>query len=162
MSCGGFAFTPKPLVLDVIIQDPKAEGGQPFRYPDWDIDDIIYRPTLEGGMYESIFDPIKEYLPRYICEFDSRMFVYPSTKGIPEPEVARASIRSLYRFAAFIRKNVKEMGEFWYAMQWAEIVPEKPEDMIIIEMNVDDLKFEGPGMDSFQFKKNVFYRFTGE
>ena len=88
--------------------------------------------------------------------------MYDSEWKDEEPERYEVAIRALTRFTAFIRKNVKEMGEFWFVRQWAEIVPEHPEDMIIIEMNVDDLKFEGEGIDFFQFKMNTFYKFVDE
>ena len=161
MSSGCFVFTPKPLTLDVIIQDSKAENGKPFRYPDEEIDWLHYRPTL-SEMYEGMFDPIKDALPKYSCEFWSDRFGYPSNASY-DPEWTEmwneASIRALTRLAAFIRKCVEEMGEFWYTKQWIEKVPQSPEKMAIVEMNVDDLKFKGEGIDHFSFYKGVFYKF---
>jgi hypothetical protein len=73
MSSGVFVFTPKPLVLNVIIQDPKAEGGKPFKYPDQEIDELHYQYPI-GEMYEGMFDNLKDILPRYCCEFWSNNF----------------------------------------------------------------------------------------
>ncbi|MDR1405187.1 MAG: hypothetical protein LBJ20_06480 [Candidatus Methanoplasma sp.] len=147
MVCLSSAFTPEPLVLDVIIQDPKAENGKPFRYPDpdWEIDQLYYSPAIEED-FRGMFDPIRDALPKHVCGFGSNRFAYPANWS-NDPEWIRAwneaSIRALTRLTAFIRKNVREMGEFWYVEQWTETVPQRPEDMTIIEMNVDDLKFKG-------------------
>ena len=164
MPCGSFVFTPKPLVLDVIIQDPKAENGKPFRYPDREIDQIHYRTILEE-VYKGMFDPLGAVLPKYCCQFGSGRFTYPSNAS-EDPQWIRdwneKSVRALARLTAFIRKNVKETGEFWFAKQWMETVVQRPEDMTIIEMNVDDLKFRGDGVDSFEFKKDTFYKFVDD
>ena len=165
MPCGSFVFTPKPLVLDVIIQDPKAENGKPFRYPDREIDQVHYSTILEE-VYEGMFDPLGAVLPKYCCQFGSNRFTYISNwdGGSPEWNKAwkEASIRAITRLVAFICKNVKEMGEFWFVEQWMETVVQRPEDMTIIEMNVDDLKFRGDGVDSFEFKKDTFYKFVDD
>ena len=39
-------------------------------------------------------------------------------------------------------------------------VPEKPEDIKIIEMDVDDLKLAGEGIDPFYFKMDTSCKFT--
>jgi len=159
MTCGSFVLTPKPLVLDVIIQDPKAEGGEPFRYPNEYIDEVICYPYNEIE-FNGMFDPIIETLPKYICGFESGKFIYLSGWKENRRGDYKASVRALTRLAAFIRKNVKEMGEFWYTTQWIGTVPERPEDMLIIEMNIDDLRFAGEDIDSFEFQKDIFYKFV--
>jgi hypothetical protein len=68
----------------------------------------------------------------------------------------------LTRLAAFIRMNIKDMGEFWYAYQWIETVPERSEDIHIIEMNIDDLRYFGDGVDSFRFQADTFYKFIDD
>lgn len=158
MSSGVFIFTPKPLVLDVTIQDPKAEGGRPFRYPDWDIDELHYQYPI-GEMYEGMFDTIKDALPKYCSEFSSNRFTYLSGWKKEKPTKYKESIRALTRLAAFIRMNVGEMGELWYVKQWIETLPERPEDIHIIEMNIDDLEYVGDDVDSFKFQVDTFYRF---
>jgi len=159
MSSGEFVFTPQPLVLNVIIKDSKAEGGRPFKYPEWEIDELRYRPYI-SEFYGPMFEPIKDALPKYACEFMSSRFIYLSGWRENDPNRYEASIRALSRLTAFIRKNVKEMGEFWYVKQWISTVPEKPEDMVIIEMNVDDLEYAGEEIDSFRFKVDTFYKFV--
>ncbi|MDR3074518.1 MAG: hypothetical protein LBU30_00575 [Candidatus Methanoplasma sp.] len=162
MGHGCFVFTPEPLSLNVMIQDPKAENGKPFMYPDEDIDWIYYWPTI-SETYEGMFDPVRDVLPKYGCEFCSNRFTYPANwKDDPEwiREWNEASVRALTRLTAFIRKNVKEMGEFWYVSQWSETAPQRPEDINLIEMNVDNLRFAGEGIDSFRFKVDTFYKFT--
>ena len=154
-------FTPEPLVLNVVVQDPKAENGEPFTYPDEEIDMLNCAPVL-SGVYEEMFGPIAEALPKYCCEFDSIRFFHPNNwiengNNLYWDELA---IRALTRLTAFIRKCVKEMGEFWLVEHWIETMPQKPEDMVIIEMNVDDLKFKGDGVESFRFEKDTFYRFV--
>lgn len=161
MSSGVFVFTPKPLVLNITIQDPKAEGGKPFKYPNWEIDKLHYQYPI-GEMYEGMFDTVKDALPKYCYEFWSNNFAYFPGWKEEKPKKYEESIRALTRLAAFIRMNVKEMGEFWYVYQWIETVPERSEDMHIIEMNIDDLKYVGNDINSFEFKVDTFYKFTDD
>jgi hypothetical protein len=156
----GYAFTPKPLHMGLIIQDPKSENGEPFTYPDQNIDMIMYNENLE---FEGLFDHLSEILPAHCCEFSSNMFTYPANwRSDPEWILSwnKASIRALDRLAAFIRKCVSEMGEFWYVQQWNETIAKRPENMNIREMNIDDLKYKGDNINSFEFKADTFYKFV--
>ncbi|MCL1979206.1 MAG: hypothetical protein FWG60_03515 [Methanomassiliicoccaceae archaeon] len=67
-----------------------------------------------------MFAPIETALPKYCCEFFSRRGGYPYFSGRNDPEWDEPAIRALTRMTAFIRKCVKEMGEFWYVKQWTE------------------------------------------
>ncbi|MCL2033046.1 MAG: hypothetical protein FWG96_07270 [Methanomassiliicoccaceae archaeon] len=159
MSTGTFVFTPKPLVLDVVIQDPNADGGRPFKYPDWNIDEVRYYPSI-GGQYDGMFDSIRDALPKYGCEFRSDRFMYTRDMKTYEPEKYEMSLRALTRLTAFIRKNVREMGEFWYVSHWIGCVPDSPENMHIVERNIDEFRFAGEDFDYFRFNTRVFYKFV--
>jgi hypothetical protein len=145
--------------LGVVIEDPKVNGGKAFAYSR-EQDEVEFSPFTGQSVGPILSEEILSVLPHYVYWFSSDCFMYFPEDKTNNTEHYTHAIAALERFAAFIRKNVKEAGEFWYTYQWTDTVPRKAEDMVIREMNIDDLRFEGDDVDSFRFEEGVFYKFV--
>ena len=109
-----------------------------------------------------MFDPLKNVLPKYGCEvWSQRLICLPEWKD-SEPEKYDVYVRALYRFAAFIRKTVSEMGELWYTEQWMETITDDPDKMCIRTMNIDELELPRVDKDFFIFTRDIFYKFVDD
>ncbi|MDR3283101.1 MAG: hypothetical protein LBS92_05800 [Candidatus Methanoplasma sp.] len=159
MSGCTLAITPRPLELGVVIEDPKVNGGSAFTYSR-ELDEIYFYPFTGQSVGPIFSEEILAVLPKYAYVFNSIYFEYFQEDKDNNTERYTHAIASLERFAAFVRKTVKEMGEFWYTRQWTDTVPQKAKDMVIREMCIDDLKFAGDDVDSFGWEEGVFYKFV--